>query len=174
MCPCVVVHRRTLLMSSSLLLRGEVPLCSDKSVGPWHRSKQVCTPVIFRTNNLKKSDNSLIPTKYRLNSTIIGVLQQGWIWHLITHEGWYAIEQRYCNCMQTHTYRRGEPRCPSYGIKLHQSNFGTLGIAEPTIRGHYSQFHSDTEQNYQQRFKLNITFPGMSCLSYLDGLWDWK
>ena len=31
---------------------------------------------------------------YRLNSTTT-VLLQGWLWHYITHEGWYAIKQRH-------------------------------------------------------------------------------
>ena len=30
---------------------------------------------------------------YSLNSIII-VLQQGWLWYQITHEGWYAIKPR--------------------------------------------------------------------------------
>ena len=37
--------------------------------------------------------NSLIPICYRLNS-ITAILLQGWLLHLITHEGWYAIKQR--------------------------------------------------------------------------------
>ena len=31
--------------------------------------------------------------RYWLNS-IIAVLLEGWLWHWITHEGWYAIKQR--------------------------------------------------------------------------------
>ena len=27
-------------------------------------------------------------------SSITAVLQQGWLWHYITYEGWYAIKQR--------------------------------------------------------------------------------
>ena len=37
--------------------------------------------------------NSLIPLSYVLNSTIT-VLQQGWNWYQITHEGWYAIKTK--------------------------------------------------------------------------------
>ena len=36
---------------------------------------------------------SLYPTSFELNSTT-AVLLQGWLWYKITHEVWYAIEQR--------------------------------------------------------------------------------
>ena len=47
--------------------------------------------VHFRTNALGKGMNSFIPFSIRLNSTTTDVLQ-GWLWHYITHEDWYAIK----------------------------------------------------------------------------------
>ena len=46
----------------------------------------------FRTNSLEKATNSLIPPRWTLNSTYTLFLQ-GWLWHYVTHEGWYAIKQ---------------------------------------------------------------------------------
>ena len=46
--------------------------------------------VHFWTNAL---GNGMNPHSYGLNG-ITAVLLQGWLWHLITPEGWYAIKQR--------------------------------------------------------------------------------
>ena len=44
------------------------------------------------TNIFGKGMNSIIPVSYRLNS-ITTVFPQGWLWHQLTHEGWYSIKQ---------------------------------------------------------------------------------
>ena len=44
----------------------------------------------FRTNTLGKVMN---PLSYGLDSTTTVLLEE-WLWHYITHEGWYAITQR--------------------------------------------------------------------------------
>ena len=49
--------------------------------------------VHFQTTTFEKAMKTAYPSSYRLNS-ITGILLQEWVWHLITHEGWYAIKQR--------------------------------------------------------------------------------
>ena len=64
------------------------------------------------------------PPSYRLNSTT-SVLLQGWLWHQITHKGWYVIKQsnqtkvlfsddcdQYTECLQSLI-------CPGYSINLY-------------------------------------------------------
>ena len=58
----------------------------------------------FWTNTLEKRYEPSYLLSYGLNR-IMDVLLQGWLWHLITHEGWYAIKQkkpkyRYIQCAQ--------------------------------------------------------------------------
>ena len=47
--------------------------------------------VPFRTNTLGKGMNSLILLPMGSTTT---VLLEGWTWHQITQEGWYAIKQQ--------------------------------------------------------------------------------
>ena len=47
----------------------------------------------FRTNTLGKGMALSYPPSYGLNSTTT-VLLEGWVWHWITHKGWYDIKQR--------------------------------------------------------------------------------
>ena len=49
--------------------------------------------VHFRTNMLGKVSEPPYSPSYRFDSTTT-VLLEGWLWHLITHEGWYAIKRR--------------------------------------------------------------------------------
>ena len=91
--------------------------CHVKSDGLQKRSKRVRPPVaLFRSLSNKYSrerDDSPYPPSYWLNSTTT-VLQEGWIWHWITRQGWYAIKQsnqthKYVHmhmCMHTHAYTR--------------------------------------------------------------------
>ena len=50
----------------------------------------------FRINKLGKDMNLFIPLSNGLNSTLTVPLK-GWVGHWITHEGWYAIKQRFQN-----------------------------------------------------------------------------
>ena len=52
-----------------------------------------CYYIFFRANSIRKGMIHHIPRSYELNS-ITTVLQQGWLWHKITHESWYVIKQR--------------------------------------------------------------------------------
>ena len=54
---------------------------------------QSCYYIHFRTNIHGKGMNLLFPLSYGLNSSTTVILQ-GWIWHKITHKGWYAIKLR--------------------------------------------------------------------------------
>ena len=47
----------------------------------------------FWANTLGKVMNFLMPYSYGRNSSTTFLLQ-GWLWHWITHKGWYAIRQR--------------------------------------------------------------------------------
>ena len=49
--------------------------------------------VRFLTNTLGERHEPSYSSSYGLNSTTT-VLLQVWLWHWITHEGWYAIKQR--------------------------------------------------------------------------------
>ena len=49
--------------------------------------------VHFQTNTLRKGNATLYTPSNGLNSTTI-VLQQGWLWLEIPHEGLYAIKHR--------------------------------------------------------------------------------
>ena len=51
---------------------------------------QLCYYIHFMTNTFRKGMNRLIPSSY----IITVVLQQEWLWHKITHKGWYAIKQK--------------------------------------------------------------------------------
>ena len=48
--------------------------------------------VHFRTNTLGKGINPRYLPIYGLNSTTTVLLGE-WLWHLITHEGWYTIKK---------------------------------------------------------------------------------
>ena len=49
--------------------------------------------VHFQMNTTWERYENPDPPSYRLNS-ITDVLLQGWLWHEITHEGWYAIKHK--------------------------------------------------------------------------------
>ena len=57
---------------------------------------QLCCYVLFQTDTLGESYDSFIPTSCHncVLNIITAVLLQGWLWHQITQEGWYATEQR--------------------------------------------------------------------------------
>ena len=47
----------------------------------------------FWTNALGKDMDVLIPPSDGLNSNT-AVPPQGWLWHWLTHKGWYAIKKK--------------------------------------------------------------------------------
>ena len=51
-----------------------------------------CYGIYFQTNTLEKGMNPY-PLSHGLNITT-SVLRQGWLWHEITHEGWYTIKNK--------------------------------------------------------------------------------
>ena len=54
---------------------------------------QPCYYVHFRTDTLGERYEPPYPPSYGLNSTSTVLLEE-WLWHWITHKGWYAIKQR--------------------------------------------------------------------------------
>ena len=54
---------------------------------------QLCYSVDSWTNILEKAWTPLSFTSYELNSTTI-VLLEGYLWHLIIYQGWYAIKNK--------------------------------------------------------------------------------
>ena len=47
----------------------------------------------YRTNYTWERYEYLYPTSYVLDSTTT-ILQRGWFWHYIIHNGWYAMIQK--------------------------------------------------------------------------------
>ena len=74
--------------------RGKVPNVVDCELVLKEFKLKPHYKIHFQTSTLGKRMNSITPTtSYGLNS-ITAVLLQGWLWHKMTWEGWYAIKQR--------------------------------------------------------------------------------
>ena len=67
------------------------------------------TYVHFRTNALGERHESPYPPNYGLNSITI-VLLEGWLWHWITYEGWYAIKETEPNQTDNNNYNEYLPQ----------------------------------------------------------------